>query len=162
MDARAVLAEQVRLLYETVSLNVEGMSEAHSLVQPPGDGNCANWVLGHLTAVHKQFAALLGAEPVWEHPSLERAGKTPITEAQQAIPWGTMVARFLDSEARILQAMERLPEERLADPLPDPFGGTTPRIGLLAVIAFHQIYHAGQLALSRRIGGLPGAIQIPA
>jgi uncharacterized damage-inducible protein DinB len=161
MEARTVLAEQIRLLYDTLAQNVEGMSEAHSLVQPQGGGNCANWILGHLTAVQNHFAALLEAEPVWEDPSLERAGRTPITEPHQAIPWDTMVTRFLDSGERILQALAKLPERRLADPVPDPFGGTTPRIGLLTVLAFHQVYHAGQLALSRRMAGLPGAIQIP-
>jgi uncharacterized damage-inducible protein DinB len=161
MDLRTVLAAQMRLLYDTVALNVEGVSQDHSLAQPPGGGNCANWILGHLVVVQNRLAAMLETGPVWEDPALERAGQEPITGPHQAIPWETMVTRFLDSDQRVLEALEKLPEERLADRLPDPFGGNTPRGDLLAVVVFHQIYHAGQLALSRRIAGLPGAIRAP-
>jgi uncharacterized damage-inducible protein DinB len=37
----------------------------------------------------------------------------------------------------------------------------TTRAELLYVLAFHQAYHAGQLAISRRIAGLEGAVKSP-
>ena len=41
------------------------------------------------------------------------------------------------------------------------YGGTCSRAELLNLLAFHQTYHVGQLAISRRIAGLDGAIKGP-
>lgn len=161
MRAQKALAEQLGLLYATVGANLADMSESQSLLQPPGGGNCANWILGHLTAVHNQLARLLGAAPVWEDPQLARAGFEPIVGPEQAIPWDVMVKRFLESEDRVVSAVEGLGDAEMRAAVPDPFGGTTARGDLLAIIGFHQAYHAGQLAMSRRLAGLPGAVRFP-
>ncbi len=161
MSPADTLAEQFRLVYATVAGNLEGMSARHSLVQPAGGANCANWILGHLVSVQNGAAELAGAEPVWDDPRLRRAGFEPITSARDAIDWDEMVDRLMDSEDRLVTAVSRLREEQLAEEVPDPFGGTTSRGRLLAVIAFHQAYHAGQLALARRAAGLAGAIRGP-
>lgn len=161
MNNAEALAEQYRLLYATVVQNLEGLSGEGSLIQPPGGGNCANWILGHLTNVQNQAARLVGAEPVWDDPQLERARFEPIVHEERAIDWEEMVARFLGSEQRLVAAVGRLAEGKLAEEVPDPFGGRTARGRLLAVVAFHQAYHAGQLALARRLAELPGAIRSP-
>jgi uncharacterized damage-inducible protein DinB len=45
--------------------------------------------------------------------------------------------------------------------VPHPFGGQTSRAELLALLAQHQMYHAGQLGIVRRIAGLEGAVKGP-
>jgi uncharacterized damage-inducible protein DinB len=69
--------------------------------------------------------------------------------------------RFLESRERCVAAVQNLEDARLADMVPHPFGGQTSRAELLALLAQHQMYHAGQLGIVRRIAGLEGAVKGP-
>jgi len=48
-----------------------------SLAQPSPGGNCANWILGHLTNVQNGVMQLLGEKPVWKAGSSRGRGSTP-------------------------------------------------------------------------------------
>lgn len=161
MDARKSLAQHFGLMYQVMAANLEGMTREQSLAQPPGGGNCANWILGHLTDVQNGAMRLLGEEPVWVSDQLRRASFDPIARPDQAIDWDTLRERFLASRDRCLAAVSRLSDGALAETVPHPFGGTCSRAELLNVLAFHQTYHAGQVALARRVAGLPGVIKGP-
>lgn len=161
MDPRKSLAQHFGLMYQVTAANLEGMTREHSLAQPSSGGNCANWILGHLTDVQNGVMRLLGEEPAWESEQLRRASFDPITEADQAIDWDTLRERFLASRERCLAAISRLSDDKLAETVPHPFGGTCTRAELLNVLAFHQTYHAGQVALARRVAGLDGVIKGP-
>jgi uncharacterized damage-inducible protein DinB len=161
MDARKSLAQHFGLMYQVMAANLEGMTPDHSLAQPSPGGNCANWILGHLTDVQNGVMRLLGEEPVWESEQLRRASFDPITEVDQAIDWDTLRERFLGSRDRCLAAISRMSDDKLAETVPHPFGGTCARSELLNVLAFHQTYHAGQVALARRAAGLEGVIKGP-
>jgi uncharacterized damage-inducible protein DinB len=161
MTGAALLAHQLRVLHAVAARNLEGMSAEDSLVQPPGGGNCANWILGHLVNVQNDLASILGVAPVWETPELERAGPEPITTAEDSVPWNALVDRFAASEDRYAEALDAFTDEQLAEVIPTDAFGDTPRGILLATVLFHQAYHAGQLATARRLVGRAGAIKIP-
>ena len=162
VTTKGALKTQFQALFGTIGDNLAGMSQEDSLVQPAPGGNCANWILGHLMNVQNQTMQLLGEAPVWEAPELEHAGLDPITGAEDAIDFATMRDAFLASADRCLAAIDDLNEEQLAEGgIPHPFGGVTTRGSLLALLSFHQAYHAGQLGLSRRIAGHPGAVKAP-
>ncbi len=157
-----VLKTQVQVMYGTLGDNLAGLTQEDSVVQPAGGGNCANWILGHLTDVQNNVMGLLGEAPVWESDELERAGFDPITSGAEAIDFEAMRDAFLGSAGRCLAAIDGLSDADLAQGgVPHPFGGETTRGSLLGLLAFHQAYHAGQLALSRRIAGYPGAVRGP-
>lgn len=163
MSAAQAIAGQFALMYHSVRANVAGMTLEHSLVQPLAGGNCANWMLGHLTAVQNGVMGLVGDAPVWDDPRLAQPSSffAPITRAEQALDWDTMVGRFLDSSDRCIAGVGALTEAQMAVPVADPFGGATPRGQLLALLSFHQAYHVGQLGTARRLAGLPGAVRFP-
>ncbi len=162
VTTKDAIKSQFQVLFATVNDNLADLSHEDSLVQPAPGGNCANWIMGHLINVQNQMMQLLGEQPVWESPELERAGWDPITGAAQAIDFETMRDKFLGSADRCLSAIDGLSEEQMAQGgIPHPFGGETTRGALLALLAFHQAYHAGQLALSRRVAGYPGAVKAP-
>jgi len=161
MTTRDLLVQQFGMIYDIAARNLEGMTHEHSLVQPRPTGNCANWILAHLVSVHNGVMQAAGAEPVWESDELARVRFDPIRGPDDAVDWNTLRDRFLGSRARCLAALSGLSDESLAEEVPDPFGGTTTRAGLLSVLAVHQTYHMGQLGLSRRIAGLGGAIRGP-
>jgi uncharacterized damage-inducible protein DinB len=161
MNTQKALAQQYQLMYQTAAANLNGVTPEQSLVQPSPGGNCANWILGHLMNVQNGVMRVLGEKPVWETDQLARAGDDPITGPANAIDWDTLRERFLGSRERCLAAVSALSDEALTESVPHPFGGTTTRGELLNLLAFHQTYHTGQLALCRRIAGLEGAVKGP-
>ncbi len=161
MKTQEAAAQHFRFMYQTAAANLDGLTQEQSLAQPSPGGNCANWILGHLVNVHNGVMGLLGEKPVWESGLLARAGVDPITGPGNAIEWNTMRERFLGSKDRCLAAISALSDKALAESVPHPFGGTTTRAELLHLLAFHQTYHVGQLAMSRRIAGMEGAVKGP-
>ena len=161
MKQQESLSQHFGLMYQTASANLNGMTSEHSLAQPAPGGNCANWIVGHLVNVQNGVMSLIDEQPVWESDQLARAGFDPITGPSNAIDWNTLRDRFLGSKERCLAALSRLSDEVLAQSVPHPFSGTCSRAELLNLLAFHQTYHAGQLAVSRRIAGLEGVIKGP-
>lgn len=155
------VAQHFQLMYQTAALNLDGLTHEQSLMQPSPGGNCANWILGHLMNVQNGVMNVLGEKPVWESSQLALAGNDPITGPANAIDWNTLRDKFLGSRERCLAAISALSEGALAESVPHPFGGTTSRAELLNLLAFHQTYHTGQLALCRRIAGLEGAVKGP-
>jgi uncharacterized damage-inducible protein DinB len=161
MTLQQLLAEQFQRFYGVTRVNLAGVTAADSVAQPSGGGNCINWILGHLVNVQNGAMALVGADPVWQDPQLQRAGFEPITGPGGAIDWDAMVARFFDSEARCVEAIAALTDDSLNEAMPDPFGRPSTRAGNLNLLAFHQTYHAGQIATARRAAGLPGVVKGP-
>ncbi len=161
MNTQEAAAQHFRFMYQTAAANLEGMTHEQSLLQPSPGGNCANWILGHLTNVQNGVMHLLGEKPVWESGDLAKAGEDPITGPTNAIHWDTLRDRFLGSRDRCLAAVSALSDGALAESVPHPFGGACSRAELLHLLAFHQTYHTGQLAMSRRTAGLEGAIKGP-
>lgn len=157
MNAKQTIKRHFELFYRTARANLEGVTAAQSIVQPEPGGNCMNWIVGHLVGAQNGVMGLVDEAPVWESDELERAGSAPITSAEGAIDWETMVDRLLRSEERLLSAIDRLDDEGFTD----PFGDEVTRGEFLNLMAFHQVYHAGQLGLARRIAGLPGVIGAP-
>jgi len=161
MNTQQVIAHQFDLVYRMIADNVRGMTAEQSLAQPSPGGNCANWILGHMTNVQNRVMRLAGQDPVWESGQLSNAGWEPITSRANAIAWETMRDRMLDSRERCVAALSNLSDEKMRDEVPHPFGGTTSRGQVLSTLAFHQAYHAGQLAIARRIAGLEGVVKGP-
>lgn len=161
MKTQDLLAQQFGMMYYVTGVNVAGMTKEQSLAQPAPGGNCANWILGHLTDVQNAAMGLVGENPVWDSEELKRASYDPITGPGRAIDWETMRSQFLGSRERCIAAVQNLADDRLDDMVPHPFGGQTSRAELLALLAQHQMYHAGQLGIVRRIAGLEGAVKGP-
>ena len=161
MTAQQLLAQQFGIMYQLTAMNLDGMTAEQSLAQPPGGGNCANWILGHVVDIQNALMGLVGEAPVWESDQLRRASYEPITRASEAIDWETMKSRFFASKDRCLAALASIDDAKLEDTVPHPFGGTCTRAELLNTLASHQTYHAGQLGLVRRIAGMPGAVKGP-
>ncbi len=164
MKAGEVLQRQYGLMYRMVALNVDGVTAGESVVQPRPGGNCANWILAHLTTVQNGVMSLLREAPVSDREAL-KAGRLlpPVTGPENAFDWEELRSQFMGSQERCLAALARLTEEDLDEAgFTDPFGQAVTRGEFLAFLATHQIYHAGQLGMFRRLAGLDGAIKVPA
>ena len=161
MNATDAIKTHYALAFRTIAMNTEGMSHEDSIRQPTPAGNCANWIVGHVTAVQNEVMKLLGEAPAWDSEALDRTAQ-PITTGAEAIDWVVMRDALLGAEERCLAAIDRLAPEKLDEPgYPNPLGGELTFGQLLNFLGFHQCYHAGQIGLARRLAGLDGVIKGP-
>lgn len=154
MDSRT-LSKLYGLNLMVIEKNVEGFTPEDSFFQPQSEGNCANWVLGHIVSTRNEVMKLIGESPLWSKEETEpyRRGSLPLTDESIALPLAKMLTDLRASQDKLLTALDQMSPEELEAPLED---GTL--YEQLAVIQFHEAYHAGQLGLLRRLIGKPCAI----
>lgn len=157
-----LLILQVSATHRAVRANTEGLTDQDALLQPTPAGNCLNWVLGHIMASRNTTLQLLGREPLREEVYAEvyGRGRSPLVDASGGLPFGTIMADYEESQAMIVQGLRELTRGRLAERIPSAASGDTDESveSLLAGLVFHEVYHAGQTGILRRIAGRSGAI----
>lgn len=158
-----VFRHQTGLIHTVVRLNVDGVSQEESLIQPSPGGNCLNWVVGHLACIYNKMLPLLGQEPVADEATLKRydRGAPPVRDAAEAQELRELMDVFEKATDRVDAGLAGLAPEALDRKAPfspgdDP--NETVR-SLLSTVFFHQAYHAGQTGILRRIAGKEGAIR---
>lgn len=158
-----LLRHQAGMVHQVLVINLEGITQAESLIQPRPAGNCLNWVVGHLLAVYHQALALLGQEPVIAPSVIQRynRGSAPMIDAGDALDIAEMMSAWDETCKRVDAGLAGFTDEKLAAPAPmSPTGNPNETMGtLLSTVCWHQAYHAGQTGVLRRIAGKPGAIK---
>lgn len=157
-----VLRHSVRTTQKVMEMNVDGISQAESLVAPQPAGNCLNWIVGHLLCVYNDVLPLVGQQPVMPKESLKRYGRgtPPLKDASEALPLHELVTKCEEAARRLETGLGSLTPEQLDSPAPfSPTKNPNETVrSLLATVAFHQAYHVGQTGVLRRIAGKAGAI----
>ena len=157
-----VLRHQVRATHSVVKLNVDGLTQEESLIQPQPGGNCLNWVMGHLLCVYDQVLPMLGQSPVLGVDTLKRYGRgTPhIQNTAEALDLARLMTAWDVAAQRMESGLESLTPEVLDQPASfSPTNNPKETVrSLLSSVFFHQAYHAGQTGLLRRIAGKEGAL----
>ena len=138
-----------------IEKNLDGITNEESLFQPQPGGNCLNWVLGHIVATRNAVMKVIGENPVWSDTEAApyRRGSAPLTSAETALPLEKILNDLRDSQNRLMAKLGQMQPEELEAHLED---GT--RYEQLAVLQFHEAYHAGQPGTLRRFTGKAGAI----
>jgi hypothetical protein len=151
-----------RTVHKVVQLNVDGLTQSDSLIQPSPAGNCLNWVAGHLLCVYENVLPLLGQKPVMDAGTLKHydRGSAPIKRAADAMELSQIMTAWDEASERIDTGLAGLTSEALEAPAPFSPGGDPNETvrSLLTTILFHQAYHAGQIGMLRRMAGKNGAI----
>ena len=156
MSAPAI-AVLYRFAYNTLGRNLEGVTDAESVIPPGAAGNCANWLVGHLLWTRDFVHGLLGLGPAWP-PQLGSSqpysrGSTGFVAAD-AVALTKLRDALAISQDQVLAALGNISEARLAERATD-----TQSVGeRLAFLGFHEGYHVGQIGLVRRLLGKAGAI----
>lgn len=159
----AVFRQQAHMAHVVVRANTEGVTHEESLIQPRPEGNCMNFVLGHLLNIYDQALPLVGQQPVLGADALHRyrRGAPPLTDPAEALPFAELLAAWDTASERFGAGLGSLTPEAMERPMPGPDskGELTETVrSLVTIILFHQSYHAGQTGVLRRIIGKPGAI----
>ena len=158
-----VFRHQARMIHGVVRTNVDGVTQEESLIQPQPEGNCLNWVVGHLVCIYGKALPLLGQEPVMEESALKRydRGAPPLSDPANALEIRDLMTAWDETTRRVDTGLTGLTSEVLDRPAPhSPSGNPNETVRtLLTTIFFHQAYHAGQTGVLRRIAGKEGAIR---
>ena len=149
-DLAAAFERNVRI----VKRQAEGLTHADSLIQPASQGNCLNWVVGHMTANRDQILETLG-EPLLAAPGARYTrGSQPLTgDGEGVLPLEELLARLEQTQPRIAAALERLGEAGLArEETQDTERKRT--VGQqVFFLYFHEVYHVGQTEQLRQLAG---------
>ena len=162
ISAIQIYQQQAGMTQGVIRANTAGLTQEDSLVQPQPDGNCLNFVIGHVVNVYDKVLPLVGQEPVMgDAVARYERGSPPIRDAAEALQLDDLLAAFDTQTERFVAGLATLTPEALERPMPGPDSGgelTETVRSLMATILFHQAYHAGQTGVLRRIAGKPGAI----
>ena len=155
--------QQTMIANFAVTTNVDGVTHEDSLLQPRPNGNCINWVLGHLVVTYDKALSILGEKPVIGLDGLKNydRGAPPLKDPAAARDFTELLAAWGEATKRIDTAIDGLTPEQLDRPVPSsPSGNPDETVRtLLTSVMWHQAYHAGQLGVLRRVAGKAGAIK---
>ena len=156
-----IYRRMARMIHAVGRRCAEGITQEESLIQPGPEGNCLNWVMGHLLCVYDNLLPALGQETVGNDGSFKCYGRgTAGIGADQALNMADLMSAWDEAEKRVEAGLAGLTAERLDEPAPfSPSNNPKETMrSLLTTVFFHQSYHVGQAGMLRRIGGRPGAI----
>jgi uncharacterized damage-inducible protein DinB len=119
--------DNTRTTHRIVRRNVEGISHEESLAQPQPQGNCLNWVLGHLVCAYDETLSLLKQKPVLGREALKRyaRGTPPLQDGAEATDLAELLNAWDQSSQRVEAGLASLTAEELdakapASPRNDP------------------------------------------
>ena len=159
MNTSELLAEHLdRIRRWTVSL-LEDLSEEDWLWPPgPNLGQIA-WQVGHIAvAEHGLILVRCAQQPVLEESflSLFRPGSTPSSGAEGYPSIAELRDKMDSIHQRALQIVRQLDDSDLqTEPAGKPHPMFTTKTGAIQMAASHEAFHAGQIALIRRLRGKP-------
>jgi hypothetical protein len=157
-----IYRQMARVVHAVVGRCVDGMSQEESVIQPQPEGNCLNWVMGHLLCVYDNVLPALGQAAVRAGGGFKRyeRGSCALKGSEGAMAMTELMTAWDEAEKRIEAGLAGLTEARLDEPAPfSPSGNPKETMRtLLTTIFFHQSYHAGQLGMLRRMAGKAGAL----
>ena len=151
--------EYLRMLegnHSLIDTQIEGITDAQSLLQPPNGGNCLRLVLGHLAENLIEILRLLDAEPAQEAEALKRFARTsePIKGNEPGLlRLEEIMQLYGQLEKQIFEKLNTIDEGEFDKEV--GLGERKARLGWkLYFYAFHHHYHIGQLEYLRNLAGL--------
>jgi uncharacterized damage-inducible protein DinB len=140
---------------EIIHEQVNGLTQADSLLQPQPGGNCLNWVLGHLLTNQVEIIQALGGMPPFNPAQVARYDRNsePIHgEEEGVLPLNTLVSMHDQTHETINQLLDSTKEEDFEKETQSSERKTT--LGWrVFFLHFHYTYHLGQLEYLRQLAG---------
>ena len=136
------------------------VDDAQMTVQPRPGMNHPAWILGHLIHGFQDLGSDFGVPPWLPDDWADRFAYGSMPSADRAAhPSKAALLEMLDGgQARLVDALADLNDERLTAPLPDPnASGLFSTLGDVMIYALvsHTALHVGQLTAWRRAMALP-------
>jgi uncharacterized damage-inducible protein DinB len=158
------LAQMYEFSYGAIERNLNDVTHEESLAQPPGAGNCLNWVLGHIVIARNMALSLAGGAPIAgdDIATHYARGSHPLHPSDKVPDLATLRGLLSDSQLQLIPALTALSDDALSRPVPEqlrrpPLTGSV--ADALIRLHYHEGYHNGQMGLLRRLAGKEGAIK---
>jgi hypothetical protein len=135
---------------------VVGLTPEQWLVRPNDHSNHITWIVGHVIWSRQALISRVGGK--WSCPGIDVFARSAKLDASGSYPSSeALLALWRDSATALDAALSDLTPEALAAPAPpgppSPDGKVS---GFIAVLAWHETYHLGQIAYLRSWLGLSG------
>ena len=156
MDPRvAPLAEILRLDTRLVLNCVDGMTDAQLAARPAPPANGVAFLVAHLADTRHALLALLGTAA--DNPLAPYVASAHGIDDVAALPArAELLDAWRDVAERLDRRLAELDAAALDAPAPQRFPvDDASTLGAVAFLVQHDAFHVGQLALLRRIHGLP-------
>ncbi len=147
------LADQFNVVTNAYLRALEGLDREALLTRPSPRSNPAMWVAGHLVQSRARLINILGGSRQLPWPELFRTGST-IVDANAYPDAAAIAAMWKELTAELMQRLEALGPDALAANAPPRIASPDGSLrGAVALLAFHEGYHVGQLGFIRKLLG---------
>ncbi len=135
---------------------VDGLTHEQSLVQPPFDANCLNWVMGHIIANRSHVLETLGVSAGWQEEirALYQTGTSPIRPGSEAVAFETLLIYLDESQVLLFETLGKISDKNLAEVFKN-YRGEKTRLAHIRGFHWHEAYHIGQLDVLKAMAIAP-------
>lgn len=134
---------------------MNGLTQADSLLQPKPGGNCLNWVMGHLLTNQLKLIEAIGATPPFDASRVARYERDsdPIRGQEEGVLELNSMVSLLDQTHQVIIAkLQTMREEDFDREV--QIGERKVKLGWrVFFLHFHYTYHLGQLEYLRQLAG---------
>jgi uncharacterized damage-inducible protein DinB len=154
------LVHQIRFSQMVLLKNLEDVTPEQSLIEPEGGANTLNWVVGHICVARNAMVKILRGAGHLPDGALAMYERTGNYSRETALGLGLLLTHHAAMQQQLIEGLCEIGQERFAEPAPfSPVDDPNETIGsLLTKTVAHEMYHAGQAGLLRRLLGLKGKI----
>ncbi|MCP4542844.1 MAG: DinB family protein [Chloroflexi bacterium] len=134
--------------HDAIKQQIDRITHSDSVRQPPFDGNCINWILGHIVVARCNFLMMLDVPSIWGMTKCRRyiPGSAPVTGIDDATPFDSLLADLDRTQDQLVTALSRVSAKDLDTVKDDQSIGEH----LISYHA-HESYHLGQFELLRQL-----------
>jgi len=157
-----MVRDQIIFARENTNLILADISPDRWYEQPVEGVNHVAWQVGHIAMAQYGLALLRqrGRQPLDRElmPKLFMRAfakdSTPAGSPDGAVPVAEIQDVFDRIHGQVLKELETYPLEQLGEDVEPPYVGQPTRLGALLMSAHHEMLHAGQIGMMRRLLGL--------
>lgn len=164
MSRLELLVNQIRLVREYTGSLVDAVPAEAWFRQPAEGITHVAWQVGHLTVAEHflTMSRIRGSQPEDERLippeffTVFGKGSTPTPQASDYPPPAEIRSVFDAVHCRALEELAELPDDVLDEQVDPPHPAFSTKLGALSFCPMHEMLHAGQIGLLRRLlGGKP-------
>lgn len=127
---------------------IDDVTQEESLLQPPFEANCLNWVLGHIITNRSHTLEAIGVNHTWQEEvrKLYDSGTEPVKADSKSIRMDVLL-QFLDQSQTLTDtALENMSDDFLNSSFIN-YRGEKTRFDHASGFHWHETFHIGQLDL---------------
>jgi hypothetical protein len=138
--------------HEILHMQVKDITQTESMLQLPFEGNCLNWVVGHILDTYNICLGWLDQPILWNEADTRvyAHGSDPLTDPNRALELSEMLSKLDTGIVQITIRLASLATIELERVIDYWFGKVT-LIEALFFMHWHASYHTGQLEQLRQL-----------